>query len=272
MKLSGFQDAETACKTNSVVLTCSGDTGSGKTHFGASAISQGPVAFQIVDMRHHGVLPKFDMSQIAVAEYNYHIPPRTWTYETDDPNKPKKTDSDIKHAAAALRTLTNKFVDDFQRALENVRTVVWDTEDGLWEMFRATTFLNRFGRMAKVQGHNYTEVNMEFSALIRMARSADVNLILLKHVKDEYANDKRTGRKIPAGFGGSLKLADVGVRLTMKNKTVTAEVTKPGWNKALMGMTFDDPGFYDVASTCVPDIDWVEEEEPDEELSLEDAL
>jgi len=49
--LPGFRTAAEVCETNAIVIGVSGDRGAGKTHFGASATSQGKVAFQILDTR-----------------------------------------------------------------------------------------------------------------------------------------------------------------------------------------------------------------------------
>ena len=272
--LDGFRTAAEACETNAIVLGVSGDRGAGKTHLGGSATSQGKVAFQILDMRHHGVLPKFPMDRIVAAEYRFHVPPRAYTYSKESSDNPKPNDPDIKQAATVMRKEVNRFIDDFKRALDNVRTVVWDTEPELWEMFRGATFLNRFGRIAKVPQNAYGEVNAEFSHLIRMARDAGVNLVLLRYLKDEYANDKRTGKKIPAGFPAVTRLADVLVRMsenTNKPGEFVGEITKSGWSPELVKTKLDNPSFYDIASLCVPAIDWT----PDEggtEVDAEDDL
>ena len=55
----------------------------------------------------------------------------------------------------------------------------------------------------------YAPLNAEYARLIREVLATEKNLILTRHLKPLYINDKRTKDYEPAGFGGLEKIVEV---------------------------------------------------------------
>jgi hypothetical protein len=99
-------------------------------------------------------------------------------------------------------------------AIDNprIRTLVVDTGTEVWEMLR----LARFGKIAQVKPHHYSEVNAEMRDLFKAAyyQRPDLNAIWVHKVKKEYKELKTgdsgwSGKYERAGFGDIGFLADM---------------------------------------------------------------
>jgi hypothetical protein len=64
--------------------------------------------------------------------------------------------------------------------------------------------------------HHYGPVNAEYRGLLRLAYMADKNLIILHKMKQEYLNEKRTGKYERAGFGDTGFMVQVNIRCWRK--------------------------------------------------------
>jgi len=264
-----------------VLMSIGGLEGSGKSHLAFSSAVQGPVAYQYTDRRHDGVIQKFyggaKYAKIATSEYGYRVPKGIGVVKGASSEQIQAAmSSDLKRAIAALEDVIDRFQDDFFKALDaGFRTIIWDTESELWELFRAARFLKRFGRMEKVPTTAYGEVNAEFRGLIREAKRHGTNLVLLRKLKKEYKGDAWTGGYYPAGFGETAFLADISLRMAYDEKTrlFTGVLTKSGQKQELTGQTFINPTFTSVVQQCWPHDDWRPDPDADGiELGDGDAL
>lgn len=261
-----------------VVCAVSGLDGRGKTHFAFSAASQGDTAYMYTDRRHDGVIQKFygrpGYGRIIPAEYTYEVPKGLGVAAT----KGKTTDdiqalmtADLKVSIGKLEGIFERFITEYQTALEaGFRNVIWDTESELWEMFRASRFLRRYGRIEKVPGLAYGELNAEFRGLLRKAKKHGANLILLRKLKKEYVGDNWSGAYYPAGFGDTTFISDVGIRMEydQKQKTFAGTLTKSGVHPELTGLTIPNPTFASVMSLAVPEAQWKPDAEDGDGLDL----
>ncbi len=153
-------------------------------------------------------------------------------------------------------------------ASPHVRTVTIDTETEMWELCR----LARFGKLDQVKSHHYGPVNAEYRELIRKVYDTDKNLILLRKLKDEYVDDKRTGNKEMAGYKDIPYQVQCNAylwRRTKAGKTANLRVINKGdgvfvvtvvdsrQNPALAGEEFEEPlvDFPHLASMVFPETD-----------------
>jgi hypothetical protein len=185
--LSGFTRASDSTGVKSrLIVSVSGMEKQGKTHFALTAPD--PMALFDMDMGLEGVVQKFSKKTIWTADYKI-IP--------NDPNSWEVTWEKLR--SSYKQVLTN----------QAIRTVVVDTATEQWELLR----LARFGKLTQVMPHNYGPVNAEYREMIRQAYLSDKNLVLIHKMKNEYLNDKRTGRKERAGFADTAFLVQMNVEV-----------------------------------------------------------
>jgi hypothetical protein len=90
-----------------------------------------------------------------------------------------------------------KILKAYRDVLGEAKSVVFDNATECWEILR----MARFGKLDQVKPHHYGPVNAEYRDLIRSSYDQGVtNLGLIHKIKDEYTDDKRTGRRVRAGF------------------------------------------------------------------------
>ncbi len=123
----------------------------------------------------------------------------------------------------------NKVAAFFKACLTNkdIRTIVMDTETEAWELIR----LASFGKLDHIKSHHYGPVNDEYRHLINGIYSTDKNLILLRKLKDEYVDEKRTGNKEMAGFKDIPYMVQMNCylyRKTDRNKPANLKVIDKG--------------------------------------------
>lgn len=230
-----------------IIMSIEGQEGSGKTHFALTA--PGPIAYQNFDIGTEGVVDKFlDNKAVAIADYRLMIPALA---------RDGREDEVIKEAVQ----LQADFEADYTAALKASRSVVWDTATETWALYR----MAKFGRVAKVPPAKYEEVNTLFRELIRRAYEGDANLLLIHKQKAIWENNEKTGRLERAGFNDIGYLTQVNLLATAVRVegeagcTFQFEVTKCRPNPDLLGMTFTNPTFAEIACMVYPDTeegDW----------------
>lgn len=141
----------------------------GKNHFGLTG--PGPIAIQSFDIGLEGVVEKFRKLGKEVRSTRYEFEKGDATQE----------------AAIEIR---DRFIADYKIALKMARTIQWDTETELWEVFRYA----KFGVMSDAP-KNYVELNGEYRDLIQMAYAANVNLQLIQKVKEKWGTIKKQNRE-----------------------------------------------------------------------------
>lgn len=178
---AGFQRADQPTKKR-LIISVSGVEKSGKTHFALSAPP--PIGVINLDIGLDGVVQKWQGErEIYVMDVRVNVQ--------------ELKGVDIKDAASEADKAYKKLVKAYKEVLGDMRSIVWDNATEVWELLR----MARFGKLDHVKPHHYAPVNAEYRELLRMAYDQDkTNLILLHKVKDEYANDQRTGKRVRAGF------------------------------------------------------------------------
>ena len=195
-------------------------TKNGKTHTALTAPD--PIAYLDFDRGFEDIKPKFPGRQIHQVKLD--LPQ---LFETPAETQEKMKGADLAARMAIQKLQTEKraclladhaaekwgiFLNVWKDILDpksGFKTVVVDTASALWE----TCALAKFGKMVQVPQMLWAPVKAEFRSLMLMPyNKRAVNVILLHHLKDEYAasaqsgSDKseRTGKKIKRGF------ADIG--------------------------------------------------------------
>ena len=188
--VAGFTKVKSGIRNKRLVVAVEGREKDGKTSFALSAPA--PIAIFNLDTGLEGVVEKLaDEKEIIQCEVEYRdaTNQNEWT---------KMWEQIKKNYYAALKS--------------NVRTLVMDTASEMWELVR----LARFGKLTQVMPHHYGPVNTEFRDLIRAIYKTDKNLILLHKLKDEYINDKKTGKFERAGFKDVAYQVQVNLRVWRK--------------------------------------------------------
>lgn len=89
------------------------------------------------------------------------------------------------------------FTDAVDEALKSrTGTLVIDTGTEMYELKR----LAAFGRESNVQ-HLYAPLNRDIRNIFKSVYASNLNLIILHKMRDEYVNDKKTGRREPSMWG-----------------------------------------------------------------------
>jgi len=161
------------------IVVVQGPEKTGKTHFACTAPD--PILLINTDQGDEGVVTpdKFPGKEIYIVDIQ--------------PGTELVAHGDVGSAESAF----DEFKKAYQWGLGNCRTVIWDKADQIWELARLVIL----GRLANVKPHHYTEVNNTFRYLIKDAdKSKDLNLILIHNMKEEWINEKFTGRLVRAGF------------------------------------------------------------------------
>lgn len=189
--------APTRSRRRAVVL-CSGDWKQGKTHFALTAAKLGMLRFQSLDLGTEGVIERFidDIRNIMLAEYSLTV-------------QPGQATADV--IAVEADKIWQHFCRDYYEALHDpeCRTIVWDTESEVWELIRLARLGELNPKTGRDRGNVWGPVNAEMLGLIRAALATDKNLIMLEKVKDQYKDDKKTGRRERKGFGDAAYQAQV---------------------------------------------------------------
>lgn len=213
-----------------LILCVEGLEGSGKTHFSLTAPS--PIYYQSLDIGEEGVVNKFSQKAIFKADYRVIVP----------------TDADESVIAEKANAVWAGFCSDYRLALQQARSVVWDTESEAWELIR----LARSGRLSVGKPHHYAPINAEYRDLVRSAFDSSCNLICLGKLKDEYANDKRTGGYKRAGFTDMPFMAQVRVRSVKEDSEYSLEILKCRQNPSVEGIRIPND-FSTLAQMVFPD-------------------
>jgi hypothetical protein len=151
---------------NRLIWASFGEAGSGKTTFALTA--PGPIVIQSLDMGLEGVVEPFTRDkEIYIAEYDWH--------PTDEMDQDQAID------------LRDKFIEDFEHAVLHARTVIWDKETDVWELFRYA----EFGK-PNDSPKDYAKLYQRYRRYINMPKSSDINFGLLQGMKSPWAM-KATG-------------------------------------------------------------------------------
>lgn len=162
-----------------IIASSAGEVGTGKTHFWMTA--PGPIVIFSLDMGTEGVVEEFRQQgkEIYVQEYEWVPPPVGEDTSFEDKEE-------FKEIAISIR---DKFIEDFEVAVQHARTVVWDKESDIWELFRYA----HFGAPNDAP-KNYAPLNQLYRRQVNLPKSFDINFGLIRGMKDKWGSRmKRSG-------------------------------------------------------------------------------
>ena len=147
---------------------------------------------------------------------------------------------------------------DFSRALKaahanpHIRTVMIDKVTTLWELVRFA----EFGKLAGVRPRNYEAANLRMRGYLSLYQASGKNAYYVEDVKDEWLDDKPTGRVIRDGFKQSAGIAQVVVSFDREGKSFGMAFDEC-INSTLIGTRFngEDINFKGLAPLVMPEID-----------------
>lgn len=225
-----------------------GEVGTGKTHFWLTA--PGPIVVQSLDQGLEGVaLDEYAKKDIYPIEYDWSPTGDTSQDEAEE--------------------LCKQFVEDYEYALKHARTILWDKETDVWELFRYA----EFGEPNDAP-RNYPKLNQRYRKVVNMAKATDVNFGLIEGMKDEWVTVKKrkasgetvesgaaSGRRKSAGFGELDGIVHLNLFHERKDGHMILNVGKargPGGFE-IQDQAFTDLSFAEFASLVFPDTestDW----------------
>lgn len=147
-----------------------GEQGTAKTHLWLGG--PGPVGIQSMDFGLEGVVNKWQKKKdIFVKEYDW------------SPGQEGLSQDD----AIELR---DQFIEDYELLLKKARTIIWDKESEVWELFRYAEF-----GAPNDAPKNYPELNQRYKHLVRraVADREDVNFGLIQGVKEKWVSKPKRG-------------------------------------------------------------------------------
>lgn len=247
---NSFVLCDTARPLDRLVCCIHGPQKTGKDHFALTAPD--PIFHQGIDPAGlEGVGEKFYSKKRVYRNPNdYYVD--ISSEDAGDPNK----------LAAAAAQVWDQFVIDFYYALQvtdpnnnngHPGTIVWSAENDAWELLRLARFGELTPKTGRDRGSVWGPVNAEYRRLLREPFSRGVNFIMLDKVKDEYANDKRTGGKVRSGMGDVPFMAQVVARTQRVGASFSLLVEDCRQNPSMNGETVPMPedGGFDLLKMLV---------------------
>ena len=189
------------------IAAISGEVGVGKTFFGCTGPA--PVLIQNIDKGTEGVVEQFRADGKEIYEEVYDWRPGEVADEEDEEDdddkdskgkgsKDLKIEKELKEAAIEIR---NKWEKDYFYFIENGgRTAVMDNESRIWQVYRYAEFGGPKGGDIK----DFDKLNLRFEELINRAKSCEINLLMMRAMKDRwgmYGKAKADGSKSFAKSG-----------------------------------------------------------------------
>jgi hypothetical protein len=228
----------------SLTWASTGGEGSGKSYFACTA--PGPIfiaAFDAFGMNRVDAEVKKG-KEIKIARYPF------------NPTK-YKTDKEV---AVAANALWKKFLDDYQTALDNgVRTIIWDREDMAYKLQRYASFGG-----SSAAPKEYEDLYVEYVGLIQEAQARQVNLGLLRGLREKWVSKfdagkqkmvgHNTGEMQPAGMKNVPDQVDITLfhRWDEKEKAYITTIGK-FTNASYRGMELPNLTFPQMAYAAFPE-------------------
>ena len=182
-----YDKAATVAK-HRIIAASYGEAGSGKSTWWLGA--PGPIVIQTLDQGLEGVVETFAAAGKEIYVANY------------DLGKTPGSEFTVQMAQEAVA----KFIEDFEHAVQHARTVVWDRETDLWNLF----FFAEFGTddaFGAAPPKDWDRLKGKIRRLIAMAKATDVNFGLIQGMKNEWGSkvNPKTGAKAMAGTGNRIR-------------------------------------------------------------------
>jgi hypothetical protein len=232
----------------SLTWASEGPGGSGKSHFLLTAPA--PIYVFLFDPKGIQPLAKqdgFKDKDIRVVQYDFSRISKLKENERGD----------------FAKDMLDQFLEDWDDAKKNARTVGWDKEDHVWEMLR-------YARLDAVSGKpaSYYELNLEYRNWFSDAANANINFGVIRGMKEKWGvrPNPRTGADQPYSTGeyegrGQKEvpeLVQVVFRHAFNNDTSNFEMTfhekcRVGNARQFLGKTFSNLSFQEVGMMLYPE-------------------
>lgn len=230
-----------------IIANSVGEVGTGKTHFWLGA--PGPIVIQTLDMGLEGVVEPFaDTKDIYIAHYDIG----------------QTIGESFTHALAVIAR--DKFVADFEDAIRVARTIVWDRETDVFNLFQYADF-GTDDAYGAAPPKDWDKMKGKIRRMIAMAKASDVNFGLIQGMKNEWVPqvNKKTGAKaagqsgnrIPAGMEDIDALVHTNLQHGRVGKDFSITVGKsrgPG-GFDIQDQTLTNLSFVELAQLMFPDSD-----------------
>lgn len=205
-------------------MEVSGDTKCGKTHLIMTMTE--PIAIINFDRSLQDILPEFPGVDLIVKDFS------DMYGEIEDSTNPQARMTKAKAAeaqfAAALKGL-------FEH--RHVRSIAVDKGTTLWELIRVA----EWGNISNIKAHHYVPVNARMRAYMSMYMAHDKNFLVTHDTKEEWVNEKPTGRQLVDGFKYTSSLMQVNASMWRDkdgDRDFKMEITGCGTNAELVGWEF----------------------------------
>lgn len=173
--------SQTVTTVPRLIIASVGGPGSGKTQFALTA--PGPIVLQSLDWGHEGVIDKFhDKKEIRVVDYDW------------SPSKEDEQTDGFKDKAIEMR---DRFIADYLVACQFARSVIWDKETDVWNLFRYA----EFGTPKADVPRDFDRVNQLMRKYVNWPKKLAINMCFIEDVRDEWVSqNKKSGGVKRAGF------------------------------------------------------------------------
>jgi hypothetical protein len=230
-----------------IIANSVGEVGTGKTSFWLGA--PGPIVVQTLDLGLEGVVENHaDSKDIYVASYDIgQTIGASFTHE--------------KAQAAAT-----KFVEDFEHAIQNARTIVWDRETDVWSLFQYAEF-GTDDAYGAAPPKDWDKLKGRLRRMVAMAKASDVNFGLIQGMKNEWIPvvNKKTGAKAAGQSGkrvaSGMDEIDALVHTNLfherngKDFSITVGKSRGPGGFDCQDQTFENMSFTELAMLIYPDTD-----------------
>jgi len=167
-----------------LIASVEGEVGTGKTHFGLTGPA--PILVQSIDHGTEGTIEKFRNGEVDAKE----VYEETYEWDAagiiddeeglDADELSAKQERQIQESAIEVRDRWEK---DLLYAVNNgIRTVIEDTESRIWQAYRYAEFGGPNGDNPK----DYDKLNGRFERIVNTCKKTDVNLLLVRTMKDKW--------------------------------------------------------------------------------------
>ena len=181
--LDRFRRSSSATVTSvpRLIVASVGGPGSGKTQFALTG--PGPIVLQSLDWGHEGVIEKFhDKKEIRVVDYDW---------------APTKEDEQTEGFQEKAKKLRDQFIEDYVIACSAGRTVIWDKETDVWNLFRYA----EFGAPKGDKARDFDKANQAMRKYVNWPKKLTINMVFIEDVRDEWVSqNNKSGAVKRAGF------------------------------------------------------------------------
>ena len=205
-----------------------GEPKTGKTHF--SLTYPAPILLVSLDLGADFVIQKhYSGKDIKVLKYELPIV---------DTLKPQ----------AWAEPLWTRIKTDYETELNSkkYKTVILDTGTSLWEIIRYS-FVEEQNRN-QLRSRDYGEPNARFTAILQKPILMGINMVTINHLKDEYVEDKSTGKKVIDGFRRTNSYVDIiaSSEFRKATKKMIVRIEDCRFDPMLTGIELPNPSYADL--------------------------